>query len=75
VAQSILGDLPEIASITQLGLRLRILVPQSISDPLQLIEKKLAQHDVSAKSTVVPASLEDVFVAVTQKRPRAGTLQ
>jgi ABC-2 type transport system ATP-binding protein len=65
--QSILTELLEIASITQLGVRLRLLIPQSVDEPLALIENKLAQHKRRANSTLVAASLEDVFVAVTQK--------
>jgi ABC-2 type transport system ATP-binding protein len=67
VAQSVLGERREIASITQLGLRLRVLVPQTVNDPLALINGELRQHNISADTSIVPASLEDVFVAVTQK--------
>jgi ABC-2 type transport system ATP-binding protein len=68
IAQSALAELSEITSITQLGLRLRVLVPQSIADPIALIEAKLRQHGIPASASTVPASLEDVFVAVTQRR-------
>jgi ABC-2 type transport system ATP-binding protein len=68
VAQSALAELSEITSITQLGLRLRVLIPQSVQDPRALIDARLEQHAIPADITIVPASLEDVFVAVTQKR-------
>lgn len=71
VAQSALAELSEITSITQLGLRLRVLIPQSVQDPRALIDAKLEQHAIPADITIVPASLEDVFVAVTQKRQAA----
>ncbi|MDH4048756.1 MAG: ABC transporter ATP-binding protein [Gammaproteobacteria bacterium] len=67
VAQGALSELSEIASITQLGIRLRVLVPQAIDEPLGLIEGKLRQRGITADISIVSASLEDVFVAVTQK--------
>jgi len=66
-AQGILSQLPEIASITQLGVRLRVLVPESIGQPLDLIDATLRKNAVGASAEIVTASLEDVFVAVTQK--------
>lgn len=67
-AQELLSKLPEVTSVTQLGVRLRVLIPESIGQPLDLIQRKFRAENVSADCTVVPASLEDVFVAVTQKR-------
>lgn len=69
VAQSVLAELPGVTSITQLGMRLRVLIPQSVHDPRALIDTALKQHSIPADISTVPASLEDVFVAVTQKRP------
>ena len=66
-AFSLLNDIPEVASVTQLGVRLRILLPERIADPLALIDAQLRRHNISAKTSNVSASLEDVFVAVTQK--------
>jgi ABC-2 type transport system ATP-binding protein len=66
-AQQWLARIPDISSITQLGIRLRVLVPERVDKPLQLIEEALSAHDISAQCRIVPASLEDVFVAVTQK--------
>jgi ABC-2 type transport system ATP-binding protein len=66
-AFSLLNDIPEVASVTQLGVRLRVLLPDRIADPLALIYAQLRQHNISAKTSNVSASLEDVFVAVTQK--------
>lgn len=71
IAQSVLSELSEVTSITQLGLRLRVLIPESFADPIALIEAKLRQHRITAQTATVPASLEDVFVAVTQKRQAA----
>jgi ABC-2 type transport system ATP-binding protein len=66
-AQALLSRLPSVTSVTQLGLRLRVLVPDSIVDPLALIKTTLQEQHIRAKAEQVSASLEDVFVAVTQK--------
>jgi ABC-2 type transport system ATP-binding protein len=64
-AQAAIYDLPEVASVTQLGVRLRVLIPERYSQPLQIVEAALRRADVAAQSTISSASLEDVFVAVT----------
>ena len=66
-AQQVLTNLPDIFSITQLGLRLRVLISESVRDPEDRIRRVL--HDANAKSEVrqVKPNLEDVFVAATQK--------
>lgn len=64
-AQVELRKLPEVASVTQLGMRLRVLVPKSVSDPLERVDRVLAAKKLAASSGLVPASLEDVFVAAT----------
>ncbi len=64
-AQTIVNDLPMVASVTQLGIRLRVLVPESFGDALQLIEQSLKNNNVVAESHIAHATLEDVFVAVT----------
>lgn len=66
-AQALLLGLPEVKSVTQLGVRLRVLVPQEIPEPLPLLRDALAQDGIAADVRRVSASLEDVFVAVTQK--------
>jgi ABC-2 type transport system ATP-binding protein len=65
-AQSLLSDLPEIASVTQLGVRLRVLLPAHIDAPLHLVSDALRSDGLNAECRVVAASLEDVFVAVTR---------
>lgn len=64
-AQAALAGLPEVASVTQLGLRLRVLMPESISDPLDRVDRQFAASNLEARSELVSASLEDVFVAAT----------
>jgi len=64
-AQAALVDVPDIVSVTQLGVRLRALIPQSVVDPTNLVLKALAKRSVSAAAEITHATLEDVFVAVT----------
>jgi ABC-2 type transport system ATP-binding protein len=65
-AQASLAKVPEIRSVTQLGVRLRILLPSTIDAPLDLVSSTLSAAGVRADSSIVAASLEDVFVAVTR---------
>lgn len=67
-AQALIKRLPDVASVTQLGLKLRVLIPDTTREPLSLVTRTLSEHDIQANAEEVPASLEDVFVAVTQKK-------
>ena len=62
-AQAAIGQLAEVASVTQLGVRLRVLIPERHADPVQLVESAVA--GMGATVTLSSATLEDVFVAVT----------
>lgn len=64
-AQATIHDMPEVASVTQLGVRLRVLIPEMYDSPIQLVEKALAGDGISATANTTHATLEDVFVAVT----------
>ena len=68
--REILLHVPQVLSITQLGVRLRILVHRAVDDATSLITGQLraTYRDVEVRS--VRASLEDVFVAATQLRTR-----
>jgi ABC-2 type transport system ATP-binding protein len=66
-AQSALGQRQEVLSVTQLGVKLRVLIPEHHHNPLQIVEQTLLEANLQAESSLVSASLEDVFVAVTQK--------
>lgn len=57
-----------ISSITQLGIKLRVLIPKTISDPLQLVNTSLRELGIQAKTKQVFPDLEDIFVSVTQQR-------
>lgn len=67
-AQVAIENEPEIVSVTQLGVRLRVLIPVEFSNPLKIINDALSRNGLTARTEMVPASLEDVFVAVTQKK-------
>jgi ABC-2 type transport system ATP-binding protein len=66
-AQLELNKMKEIRSVTQLGIRLRVLVPDTVHDPLGLVTGALNSDGIKADCALVKASLEDVFVAVTLK--------
>jgi len=64
-AQEALDHADHIASVTQLGMRLRVLIPETVGDPVQVVTRLLEPHNVQADVRQTTASLEDVFVAVT----------
>ena len=64
-AQEALDCAEHIASVTQLGVRLRVLIPDQFAEPVALVQRHLGKHGVTADIRLTPASLEDVFVAVT----------
>lgn len=67
-ARQCLARRSEITSITQLGVRLRVLLPKSVADALTIIEATLKEGGVEARAEEVFPDLEDVFVAVTELR-------
>ncbi len=64
-AQVVIQRLPQVASVTQLGVRLRVLVPQGCPEPLALVDDALREAALRADVSLTSATLEDVFVAVT----------
>jgi ABC-2 type transport system ATP-binding protein len=64
-AQTVLHALPEVASVTQLGVRLRVLIPDHYEAPLAIVENALSGAGIDGHAALAPATLEDVFVAVT----------
>ena len=66
-AQAVIQKMPAVASVTQLGIRLRVLIPTSVDDALDLVKTNLSSNNVAADTQLSTASLEDVFVAVTMK--------
>ena len=71
-AQAALDGDAAIVSVTQLGVRLRILIPERHENPVQLVEKSLTGHGVAGTASLSAASLEDVFVAVTMSPEERG---
>ncbi len=65
LAQTAISKLPVVASVTQLGIRLRVLIPENVPDALGQVRTILADHHITADTHISGASLEDVFVAVT----------
>jgi len=57
----------EVASVTQLGVRLRVLIPDRHPDPTAIVNSALSAAGLSGEVRSAAASLEDVFVAVTMK--------
>jgi ABC-2 type transport system ATP-binding protein len=69
-AQTAISTVAEVASVTQLGVRLRVLVPEGVADPIRLVQSALERHHIAAEVEHANATLEDVFVAVTLKPAR-----
>ncbi len=63
--QVAINALPEVASVTQLGIRLRVLISESHPEPIAIIKRALAAGGIEADVHATSATLEDVFVAVT----------
>lgn len=55
---------PEIRTAAQLGVRLRVLVYQSVSDPIDWLQQTFSQL-ADCEMNLVRPTLEDVFVSVT----------
>ena len=66
-AQQVLQATDEAASVTQLGMRLRVLVPTRHAEPELLVRARLQAAGVEASARLASPSLEDVFVAATLK--------
>jgi ABC-2 type transport system ATP-binding protein len=66
-AQEAIGDRAEIASVTQLGVRLRVLIPEHYANPIDIVTSALSSKNIAGETRMASPSLEDVFVAVTMK--------
>jgi ABC-2 type transport system ATP-binding protein len=71
-AQLAIDERPEIASVTQLGIRLRVLIPGHHDNPVAIVERALASKSVSGDTRIATPTLEDVFVAVTMNPGEIG---
>ncbi len=61
-----------VLSVAQLGTRLHVLMDPATADPADRVLQRLRAASVAAQSTLVRASLEDVFVAATGFGRAAG---
>jgi ABC-2 type transport system ATP-binding protein len=68
-ARGALGALPGVLSVAQLGTRLHALLDSREADPAGRVHQALVRAGVRASVEVARASLEDVFVATTQRTP------
>lgn len=66
-AEKLLEARADTRSVTQLGLRLRVLMAESIERAADLIASALEGAGLVARARRVEPSLEDVFVAATQR--------
>ena len=64
-AQTAITARSEVVSVTQLGIRLRVLIPVRHSAPEDIVGSALAAAGIEGKTQLASPSLEDVFVAVT----------
>lgn len=71
-AQIAIDERPEIASVTQLGVRLRVLIPERHTDPVDIVQSALTKRNITGDVRLATPTLEDVFVAVTMKPVELG---
>ncbi len=69
-APKLLRVLPWVHGVTQLGVRLRVLVDRGAPDAESLMRAELANHGIRAQVARTHASLEDVFVVATRGETR-----
>ncbi len=69
-AQVVIAKIPEVVSVTQLGVRLRVLIPEAHDNPTATVDAVLRSAGLDAQASLSSATLEDVFVAVTLKPQR-----
>jgi len=60
-AQAAVSERTEIASVTQLGVRLRVLIPERHTKPIDIVNNALASKNLSGDTHIATPTLEDVF--------------
>ncbi len=65
-AREAIHGMAEVSSVTQLGIRLRALIPKQVDNPVQLVKQALEARQIAAQVEHTLPSLEDVFVSVTE---------
>lgn len=71
-SRPLIAALDGVLSVTQLGVRLRVLVDPHLPEPERRLRDALQSHGLTAATLRARPSLEDVFVAATQGRYRRG---
>jgi ABC-2 type transport system ATP-binding protein len=71
-ARRALQEADGVVSVTQLGMHVRVLLGAELASPVDAIRSRLAAAGLRASVEQVPAGLEDVFVAATQRQRRAS---
>ena len=65
-AREAMYGIAEVSSVTQLGIRLRALIPKQVDNPVLLVKQALEARQITAQVEHTLPSLEDVFVSVTE---------
>lgn len=68
-APRLIRELPWVQGVTQLGLRLRVLVARNDDGATGRLQALLRQHGIEAQVQRTQPNLEDVFVVVTRRQP------
>ena len=64
--RDVLALQPSVLSVTQLGVRLRVLLHKSLQDPLAFVKDTLNGNGLKSEARLSHASLEDAFVSATR---------
>ncbi|HEY3486646.1 MAG TPA: ABC transporter ATP-binding protein [Gammaproteobacteria bacterium] len=68
-----LNGKPGITSVTQLGMRIRVLVEKQVNTPFSHIQSILDKSNITGKAQLTRPNLEDVFVSNTGKYDAEST--
>jgi ABC-2 type transport system ATP-binding protein len=71
-APRLIRELPWVLGVTQLGIRLRVLVKRGEPGAESKLRDLLAQHGIAGELARTSASLEDVFVVATRSESRGN---
>jgi len=70
--RAVLHALPQVLSVAQLGMLLRVLVRRDLAEPAAVLQGMLARAGIHAQVRLTAPSLEDVFVSATSTAAAAG---
>jgi len=69
-ARALIAGIHGVLSVTQLGVRLRVLLDKHLADPAGMLRAELQARGLAGETLVTHPNLEDVFVAATSGRYR-----